>query len=386
MAKLATVRTVTCIDPIKDADKIEQVWIDGWSLVSKKGEFKVGDLGLYMEVDTVLPLSNPLFEFLKERGTRTINNQLCHRLKSIKLRGTLSQGLLLPLSHFPDIDFEVDDKFEKDFGEELGLFRYDPEIHGPGVRVLPAQAAGSFPNFCPKTDQERLQNFMSVLGSDETFEVTIKLEGSSLTVYRNINDEKFPTGICSRNLKLKYPEWEENNALFLEQNPDINVAGIALQQGLHMFLMLKEGKLQSHFLQVGAKYLSTIVAYCDKYNRNLAFQFECMGPNIQGNIEGFVDYQGFLFDIYDIDNQVYLLPEERRRIAKELNIQHAPVLETEMVINGKKLVEMLSLADGPSINAKLREGLVFKANSYYRGHSVTSFKVISNKFLLSQKD
>lgn len=155
MAKLATVRIVTAIDPIKDADKIEQVWIDGWSLVCKKGEFCVGDVGLYMEVDTVLPLSNPHFEFLKERGTRTINNQLCHRLKSIKLRGTLSQGLLLPLSHFSNIDFDVDDKFEKDFGEELGLFRYDPEIHGPGVRVLPAQAAGSFPNYIPKTDQER---------------------------------------------------------------------------------------------------------------------------------------------------------------------------------------------------------------------------------------
>ncbi len=65
---------------------------------------------------------------------------------------------------------------------------------------------------------------------------------------------------------------------------------------------------------------------------------------------------------------------------------HAPVLETEMVITGKKLAEMLSLADGPSINAKLREGLVFKANSYYRGHSVTSFKIVSNKYLLSQKD
>ena len=155
MAKLANVRTVTGIDPIKDSDKIEQVWIDGWSLVCKKGEFKVGDLGLYMEVDTVLPLSNPLFDFLKERGTRTINNQLCHRLKSIKLRGTLSQGLLLPLSHFSEIDFDVEDRFEKDFGEELGLFRYDPDIHGPNARVLPAQAAGSFPSFIPKTDQER---------------------------------------------------------------------------------------------------------------------------------------------------------------------------------------------------------------------------------------
>lgn len=155
MTKLATIRVVSMVEPIKDADKIEQVWIDGWCVVCKKGEFKVGDLGLYMEVDTVLPLNVPYFEFLKDRSTRTINNQLCHRLKSIKLRGTLSQGLLLPLSHFSDIDFDVEDKFEKDFGEELGLFRYDPEIHGPGVRVLPAQAAGSFPNFCPKTDQER---------------------------------------------------------------------------------------------------------------------------------------------------------------------------------------------------------------------------------------
>ncbi|MCB1711011.1 MAG: hypothetical protein KDH96_00580 [Candidatus Riesia sp.] len=385
MTKLASIRNVTSIDPIKDADKIEQVWIDGWSVVCKKGEFKVGDLGLYMEVDTVIPLSHSVFEFLKDRGTRNINNKLCHRLKSIKLRGTLSQGLLLPLSYFKDIDFNVEDKFEKDFGEYFGLFRYDPDIHGPGIKALPAQAAGSFPVYIPRTDQERLQNNLKVLQSEESFEVSIKLEGSSLTVYRNINDEKFPTGICSRNLKLKYPEWEEIKSSLLEQNPEICINDMINNQALHMFCMYKEGKLQNHFLQVGAQYLTTIVNYCDKYNRNLAFQFECVGPNIQGNIEGFNDYRGYLFDIFDIDKQVYLLPEERRKIAQELNILHVPIIDKQMVIKGKNLAEMLSLADGPSINAKLREGIVFKSNSYI-GNCITSFKIVSNQYLLNQKN
>lgn len=381
MTKLATIRVVSMVEPIKDADKIEQVWIDGWCVVCKKGEFKVGDLGLYMEVDTVLPLNVPYFEFLKDRSTRTINNQLCHRLKSIKLRGTLSQGLLLPLSSFSDINFDVEDKFEKDFGDQLGLFRYDPDIHGPGIKALPAQAAGSFPTYVPHTDQERLQNNLKILESEESFEVTIKLEGSSLTIYRNVNDEKFPTGICSRNLKLKYPEWNEVYVGLLEQNPTIDIKDVINNQAIHMYCMLKENKLQSHFLQVGASYLTTIVNYCNKYDRNLAFQFECVGPGIQENIEGFSDYRGYLFDIFDIDKQVYLLPEERRKIAQELNILHAPVIDEQMVITGKKLAEMLSLADGPSINAKLREGLVFKSNSY-NGHGITSFKVVSNQYLL----
>ena len=386
MAKLASIRVVRLIEPIEGADLIEKVWVDGWSLVVKKGEFDVGDVGLYMEVDTCIPLNRESFAFLQPRGSKLIGNGYYHRLKTIKLKNTLSQGLLLPLDVLgaENIPFTYSD-FDKDFGEELGLFRYDPDIHGPVVSI-PAQAAGRFPDYIPKTDQPRLQNELHLLQSEEFFEVTMKLEGSSLTIYRNLNDEKFPTGICSRNLRLKYPDFDKWYAEYIVDKPEQDIRHKSFLQREYMKDKLEKKELSSHFLQVGALYLDTLCAYCDKYNRNLALQMECMGPNIQGNIEGFVEFKGFLFDIYDIDNQYYLTPTERAELARQLNIPQAPVLIDVFKVKGNTLNDMLQLANGKSINAKRREGVVLKSHTRDGYNRVTSFKIINNEYLLHQKD
>lgn len=351
MAKLATLRVIRDIEPIPEADLIVKAWVDGWSLVTQKTNFKVGDVALYMEVDTCIPVDHPAFAFLADRGVRTIEGVKYHKLKTIRLKKTLSQGLLIPLEALEALGhtFRYDD-FDKDYGEELGMIRWDPEIHQGGAR-LAGNALRSFPsNTIPKTDLERIQNNMSILQDDSTYEASMKLEGSSLTVYYNANDQ-YDYGVCSKNLQLKLDD-------------PVNT--------------------ENAFVKTAAKY--ELESKLRAYGKNIAIQFELMGPGIQNNIEGFADYKLFAYRVWDIDAQRMLLPKDRRALIAQLGLDHVPVLDDNVKINAFTLDTILAYADGPSIHAKLREGVVFKSNTYDKWGGVTAVKVISNKYLLKSTD
>ena len=92
MRKLASIREISAIHPIPGADRIEVAQVDGWECVVQKGEFQVGQHIVYVEVDSIVP-DVPEFEFLRPRK---------FRVRTIKLRGQVSQGLVLPLSILPD--------------------------------------------------------------------------------------------------------------------------------------------------------------------------------------------------------------------------------------------------------------------------------------------
>jgi RNA ligase (TIGR02306 family) len=66
---LATVQEVTEIQPIVGADQIEVASVLGWKCVVKKGDFKVGDKGIYICIDTIVP-EVPQFEFLRRVNFR----------------------------------------------------------------------------------------------------------------------------------------------------------------------------------------------------------------------------------------------------------------------------------------------------------------------------
>ena len=76
-----------------DADRLECARIGGWNCVVGKGEFKAGDVGVYFEIDSKLPEVAPFneMEFLKSKH---------YRIKTQKIRGVYSQGLLMPISAF----------------------------------------------------------------------------------------------------------------------------------------------------------------------------------------------------------------------------------------------------------------------------------------------
>jgi RNA ligase (TIGR02306 family) len=347
--KLATIRKIDEIRSIEGADAIEAAVVGGWTVVVKKNEFAAGDLAVYLEIDSWVPTE--LAPFLsKGQEPREYNGVRGERLRTVKLRGQVSQGLLLPMSvlNWDTNSIDTDD-IGIDVSDELGIQKYE----APVPAQLAGQVRGNFPGFISKTDQERIQNLTAELREWQdnpqfTWEVTEKLDGSSMTVYVRDEDE----GVCSRNLDLKP---DEANSFW----------GVAIREDLI------------------AKIRST--------GRNLALQGELIGEGIQKNPYNIRGQDFRLFDIYDIDRGDYMSPLERRVFAETHGIKQVPLIMIEYVIdgvahivqtNGSGVQGLLTIADGKSaLNVKTaREGLVFKCNTF----GGPSFKAISNKWLLNE--
>ena len=160
--------------------------------MTKKNEYKVGDLAVYYEIDSFLP-ARPEFEFLRKSSFKRLSNGTeGFRLKTIKLRNILSQGLLTKVP-----DNIVNPKENDDLTEALGITKYEP----PVPAQLSGKVKGLFPSFIPKTDEIRIQNFESEVGFSPIGErayVTEKLDGTSFTCY--FKDGVF--GVCGRNWEL----------------------------------------------------------------------------------------------------------------------------------------------------------------------------------------
>lgn len=329
--KLATVRQIDQLIPIQGADFIELARIGGWDVVVKKGQFKAFELAIYIEIDSWVPIK--LAPFLAQSKEREFNSVVGERLRTKKLKGIISQGLLLDLI----TDDECGPLEEgTDLTEYLGIQLYEK----PVAACLAGLAKGNFPTFIPKTDQERIQNLRNKYNKwtedDVKWEVTEKLDGSSMTVYQRHGE----FGVCSRNLDLK--ETEGNT-----------------------------------FWQVARELYIANKMFNHDRDWDFAIQGELCGPGIQGNQYGLSKAQFFVYDIFDIQAQEYLLPETRRKLCKELGLNHVPVLlEDQECLSAISVI--LSLAEGDSLlNGSLREGLVYKSCS----NTNDSFKAISNKWL-----
>lgn len=343
--KMAEILRIEEIKMIPDADKICQYRVLGWWVIDSIGKYAVGDMVIYCSIDSFIP--STLAPFLTKPGhfPKTYLGVEGEKLRTIRLRRQLSQGLLLPLSVLavvtPSGSYLGDwEQFEgHDVSERLGIVKWEPP-----PEFTSADARGSFPSFIVKTDQERIQNCyvdMKELFPYHTWEVTEKCEGSSMTVY--FHDGDF--GVCSRNLDLK--ESEDNT----------------------FWKMALELDLREKLTNEG---------------RNIAIQGELCGPGIQGNIYNLPRHMFFVFDIFSINDFDYYSPSSRRITTKRLGLTDAPVLETSADLVGQTCDSLLAKADGGSVLGMmgcLREGLVFKANSIRR----ISFKAVSNKYLEKQK-
>lgn len=345
MRKLASVKEVTSIENIEGADLIEVVVVDnGWQVVERKGRVSEGELVVYAEPDSFIPYS--LAPFLsKGSSPKEYNGVKGERLGTVKLRKTLSQGLIFKFSDLPEGITPGLLVKGTDLTEILGIQKWE----APVPACLAGQVRGNFPSFIPKTDQERCQNIVSEIfetHKGESYEVTLKLDGSSCTIYAKDGD----IGVCSRNLDL---EETEGNSLWQAARKQLLIEALTKFQAVDM--------------------------------GNFALQMELIGEGIQGNQEKIKGQRLFLFDVYDIDKQTYLTPVERQRLLDSLldagaDLKHAPVLDPSLRVTDRfnTVEELLAFADGPSLNPSAkREGLVFKSNE-----SQFSFKVISNQWLL----
>ena len=194
--RLATIRTIDAIESIEGADLIEVAVVGGWRVIVKRNEFKVGDLAVYFELDSFLQEGNPAWQFLVDKSSRIFDGRRGHVLRTVKLRGVYSQGLLLPLKPTCErIESQLFDGLDVTY--PLGIDKYEP----PVAAQLAGLVKGNFPATIPKTDLERIQNLSRYLGelASDVYEISEKIEGSSATFA--IIDNEFV--VCSRNLSLK---------------------------------------------------------------------------------------------------------------------------------------------------------------------------------------
>ncbi len=331
MRQLASIQKIKQLESIENAEAIERATVLGWQLVVKKGEFKVGELCVYVEIDAILP-PNPDFEFLRPRN---------FRIRTIRLRGQISQGICFPLSILPEGTIIEE---SADVTEILGISKYEP----PVPAQLAGVAKGLFPSFIPKTDETRVQVLEDLLAryaSTPCF-VTEKLDGSSVTFYWK--DGVF--GVCSRNLELI--ENDENS----------------------YWAFARQHNLAEKMAKLG---------------KNMAIQGEIVGEGIQSNKYKLRGNTVFFFNAFDIDAFRYIDFEAYLEIFATMQLETVPILERNFVLKADIPV-LVEYALGRSmLNANAhREGVVIRPLIEQNSHRVgrVSFKVINPEFLLKYED
>ncbi len=373
MRKLASIQRIKSLTSIPGADLIEKAQILGWELVVKKDEFQEGDLCVYIEIDSILP-EYPIFEFLRPRK---------FRIRTIKLKNTLSQGIAFPLSVINEIDpsFNISKlKEDDDVTSLLKIRKFETEEEREQLIEKEKQTwlrhfiqkwkwklfgkknvkNGDFPtHLVPKTDENRVNTSLQLLAEQEgnIFYITEKCEGSSSTfVFRKgqgnwlarLFKKDYSFLACSRNWIVSSSDKPRNFGHFVSE--------IA----------------RKYNLEVGMK----------KINRNLAIQGEVVGPKVQGNLYRFPDLKLRVFLMYDLDSKQYLSWTEMVQIAKELNIHLVPLIGKEPLVNS--VSHYINMSKGKSIlnPKKDREGIVIRSVANGR----ISFKAINPNYLLKQED
>lgn len=344
MGKLATVQRISSIVPIDGADKIEQAKILGWTVVVEKNKYKENDLVVFCEVDSLLPLDNPAFEFMSKYH---------YRIKTIKLRGVVSQGLVFPMDiinvYLAPLSRPVD--IGEDVTEFLGIKKYEKPTPLGGLNQV---KFSTFPFFVPKTDEVRIQSELGLLDElrGQPAYMTVKCDGTSMTVGHR-GGEFF---VCSRNNKIPVEESDKDN--------------------LYWPIVKKYG-LDTKLPPLG----------------NIAIQGELVGVSVQGNRLGLENRDWLVFDIYDIDAHHYYSFDEQQALIEKLGLKAVPLVVSNFIFD-LSLEKLLEQADGKYSGSywgyslktdNLREGVVVRPMKEMYSTTLKSrlsFKVISNKFLL----
>ncbi len=349
MRKLASVQTVNAVEPIPGADAIERLRVLGWWVVAKKGDYRPGDRLVYCEIDSLLP-ERPEFEFLRAgcyRPAQTdpagaVTQPAGFRVKTVRLRKQVSQGICFPLSMLPP---GTPDGDGADVTDALGVVKWEPPPPvGMGGRVK-----GPFPGFLPKTDETRVQLLEAALvrHRGKTFAVTEKLDGTSFTAF--LRQGTF--GICSRNL-------------WLDETDESNVLGR---------------------VSLGLKLEEKLRAARDRLGFDVALQAEVIGPGIQGNKYALKEVSLRVFNVLNVETYRLLDHGPALELLTELGLDGVPQLGT--IVLGHTVDELVAFSEGVSrLNpAVQREGVVFRPLTEEQDDdtgSRLSFKAINPKFLL----
>jgi RNA ligase (TIGR02306 family) len=341
MRQLASIQRIVDIQPIPNADKIECATVLGWKCVVKKGEFKTGDLVLYVEPDSLLPFNPWTGELLGDKPLR---------LKTVRMKGQISQGLVLNtgLPQLAAGNWLVEGT---DVSEVLGIKKYEPP---PLPEALAGIARGVFPSFLVKTDETRIQAFPAVITrhAGKSFAVTEKLDGTSTSYYWHdrVGDGSYAFGACSRNLDLE--------------------PGNGAQWTIAANLGLREALTKEQV----------------DNGRSLALQGELVGPNIQSNKLKLPSVTWFAFNAYDIVRRQFLSHDEVTEWCARNNIPHVPVIERGFKLDDHNVDSLIKYVTRKSLlNPEVWiEGGVFRPliEEHDPDLGRLSFKAINPEFLL----
>ena len=355
MSKLASVQKIEKLTPIEGADKIETATVLGWEIVVKKGEFNEGDLCSYIQIDTIVP-ELPEYEFLRERK---------FRVRSIKLRKQISQGLIVPL---PKGNWKEGD----DLTDILGIKKYEKPDNNPeryekprmpkvwykkwlylfkynflykAFPKLQRSSRSPFPKHLVSiTDEERIQNIPKVLEQykGKSFVVSYKLDGSSITIIHSKVLGKSKFRICSRKFELhdKKNDW---------------------------YKVFTDTQFSDEIIKL-VKYYKT---------DDIIVQGEAIGK-FNGNHHNLQKEQIRLFNIYV--NGKRINQREFINVCLANNIPHCPLYK-EIVLD-HTLPEILKISEIKDVlNSSVEvEGLVWRCVD-----DNMSFKVINNNYLLKHE-
>lgn len=337
--KLVTIQKIIALIPIPNADAIELAQVMGWEAVVKKGEYKIGDICVYFEVDSFLPIEER-YEFLRKSSYRK-NEYLGEgfRIKTMRLRGVLSQGLVMPISAFPELPTNLN--IGDDVTEILGVRKWMlPEVEGSaGIAI------GSKPFGIPTTDELRLQSMLilreKLLG--KPYYISTKMDGTSMTVYHKDGE----VGVCGRN--DEYKDTEE----------------CGYWRCAHLYNLPEKLKT---------------------YGKNIAIQGELCGHGIQKNKLRLLQPKFFVFDIFDLNTHKYLSFYEMKSIVNDLGLDMVPIEEIGDSFN-YTVKELLEKAKGKYESGIDKEGIVVRPiipEYCVEAKNRLSFKVLNNEALLNE--
>lgn len=333
---LASIVRIAELSPIAGADRIELARVAGWQCVVKKGEFRAGERAVYLEIDAVPPDREAFAWLWQPKGQTGVARPETFRIRTLRLRGALSQGLLMPLAQAG----LADQPEGTDVTAVLGISKYEP----PAPSGMGDWRAG-FPSLVPKTDEMRVQAVPQVLEElrGHPFIATVKMDGTSSTFV--MVDGEFHA--CGRN------------------------HSIAEGDNLYWY--------------VAKKYrLPEVLA-----GSSLALQGELVGPGVQKNPAGLKDKSLFVFNVFDTRTGEHLGDGELRAFCAKHSLQPVP-----LAFEGERFDEtvdsLLAKAEGTyEGTSQQREGIVIRSKGPMRSTVLggrMSFKAISNRYLLDERD
>lgn len=341
MSKVATVERILNVRPHPNADKLDLIDILGWQVVSQKGQGHVpGNLVVYINIDSIVK-PHEVFKFLESSN---------YRIKTVRLRGEVSNGLILPLSVLSLFDPSLDlNKFNEgdDISEIIGAKHYEKQIDAK----IAGFAKGNLPKFLRKTDEDNARNYKGALNEmilncgkqPENFYVTQKIDGSSASFY--YDGENF--GVCSRSLDLK----EDDQNVFWRMFYKYNIKEVLTS----IYQSMKPNS---------------------PHKLNVFIQGEVYGPKINGNQLGETEVKFAFFNIgynYNDNNITMELLDFDSLVSinSQFNLPMVPILDFNQEVNLENLIAFANKQKYP--NGNNAEGIVIRPKQPF-------YSTILNKF------